>query len=158
MVLVSSASGPRVGSCIRAPRYFSPYPVSARAVWSKKQGTKNTNNNKQDTNKEDTNKHDNKQDNNTQEHEQTGRVVSNLLYGVRIGGQQQDNNKYLSGLSGQNDPTGSLPRWRALADMPTGQLLKAALRRSGKRMMDAALRKSQASWVVSNEATGPSSS
>ena len=28
MVLVSSASGPRVSGCIRAPRYFNPYPVS----------------------------------------------------------------------------------------------------------------------------------
>ena len=27
MVLVSSASGPRVSGCIRAPRYFSPYPL-----------------------------------------------------------------------------------------------------------------------------------
>ena len=28
MVLVSSASGPRVSSCPRAPRYFDPHPVS----------------------------------------------------------------------------------------------------------------------------------
>eukprot|EP00964_Phaeocystis_antarctica_P140338 scaffold105181_cov27-Phaeocystis_antarctica.AAC.1 len=27
MVLVSSASGPRVSGCTRAPRYFGPYPV-----------------------------------------------------------------------------------------------------------------------------------
>eukprot|EP00964_Phaeocystis_antarctica_P009048 scaffold4894_cov62-Phaeocystis_antarctica.AAC.1 len=27
MVLVSSASGPRVSGCTRAPRYFHPYPV-----------------------------------------------------------------------------------------------------------------------------------
>eukprot|EP00964_Phaeocystis_antarctica_P092438 scaffold59458_cov64-Phaeocystis_antarctica.AAC.2 len=40
MVLVSSASGPRVSSCTRTPRYFGPYPsyksqfsfTAARAV------------------------------------------------------------------------------------------------------------------------------
>ena len=30
MVLVSSASGPRVRGCTRAPRYFGPYPVKSK--------------------------------------------------------------------------------------------------------------------------------
>eukprot|EP00964_Phaeocystis_antarctica_P052120 scaffold30493_cov64-Phaeocystis_antarctica.AAC.1 len=40
MVLVSSASGPRVRGCPRAPRYFGPYPVRARrgCGWSLNMG------------------------------------------------------------------------------------------------------------------------
>ena len=30
IVLVSSASGPRVSGCTRAPRYFNPHPVTAK--------------------------------------------------------------------------------------------------------------------------------
>ena len=33
MVLVSSASGPRVSGCIRAPLNFRPYPVPPRVQW-----------------------------------------------------------------------------------------------------------------------------
>ena len=32
MVLVSTASGPRVSGCTRAPRYFGPHPVRTRLV------------------------------------------------------------------------------------------------------------------------------
>ena len=33
MVLVSSASGPRVSGCTRAPLYFRPYPVITNVSW-----------------------------------------------------------------------------------------------------------------------------
>jgi len=38
LVLVSSASGPRVSGCIRAPRYFRPYPVKKYGCYNGRRG------------------------------------------------------------------------------------------------------------------------